>query len=249
MKEHYPLHAHLNMAITLVCFHGSPGTPADFSLLERQLQGKFSKPVKMVREFRSGYEGGVVSTVKDSIVIGYSWGSVEALRRAAESDDVRGVVLISPYLFPENRLSFFKKILLHTPILWKLLLKLMSNGIIDSFLNKSSSPEPVPEEYRKSAEALKDINILRRSALEKEQGGFSPILALQRISGRSIPVALIWGDLDQTSSERQQLEPIRSVVPLRLENKIKGAGHALVWTHPGQVAQFILKFMKTLKSN
>jgi|GEM_PF-2442089 len=242
------------ISVPLVCYHGSPGMPEEFKVFSKYLHSLSRIPVISVT--RRGYPESVPGPTQDSpglangsgrVLLGYSWGAVEAMRDATRSAEVRAVILVAPYLKPKNRLGFMKKTLLQTPWLGDALLRKASKKIIDDLFEKSCHPRAVPAEFWGMAETMSSPDVLRQAAFEKEASGKSPEDCLRQLAAAKKPVALIWGAEDQSSTEAEQIAPIREALKLLTERKLEGAGHAIPWTHPKELAEFVSEFLSALK--
>jgi pimeloyl-ACP methyl ester carboxylesterase len=229
--------------MNLICYHGSPGLPQEFAGVERLLKNDFQNFVSRPRKGYPSYEHSEFKM--DGLRMGYSWGSIDSMRDAL-TQSTRGLLLIAPYLFQKNSLSIIKKIVLSTPLLGKYLITKSAPKIVDRFLNISCDPNPVPREFESTASALKNPRVLKVAALEKNLTKTDIKELLRAIGGRKIPVAIIYGDQDKTSSPSEQIEPIKTILKPKFEYIIRGAGHAIPWTHPQELAKAIMKFKETL---
>jgi pimeloyl-ACP methyl ester carboxylesterase len=233
----------------LLCYHGSPGTPADFDLLGRELA-----PRRLIGLVRRGYprdeeDGAQVldqgAFSDEAVFCGYSFGALACLRDAAARESgVAGVILISPYIFPK-KMGLMKRALVGAPGLGKALLRKKGAQIVEELLLKSSHPREVPAAYRELAARLARPERLARSVQEREEPGLDAREALRRLARKKVPLALLWGAQDQTSSEAEQVAPVRELVPNGLfERRLDNAGHALLWTHPAELAAAIVEFLE-----
>jgi pimeloyl-ACP methyl ester carboxylesterase len=237
---------------TILAFHGSPGVPADFEPLRAAL-AVIAPEIRWIAEPRPGYPGSAESSESLSsagpasqIVLGYSWGCFDCLEYVAKSpDSVRAVILIAPYLYPDGKAGFLKRSILRAPLLGDAILRKAAPKAVEGLLVKSSHPRPVPESYRLSALAYLEPSILRVAALEKDGKGPRLARALTSITESRIPVTVIRGAEDQTSDHHSQLGPLRKVFASVVFEKIADAGHALLWTHPGTLADVISKSLKS----
>lgn len=230
--------------LTVTCFHGSPGLPEDFMALEKALPEN-----RWVRAARPGYplSQGVVLKER-SVVVGYSWGCVAALREAAQNPElVAGVVLLAPYLWPTSKAGLAKKALIQAPFVGRVLLKKAAPNVIKELLHKSCAPAAVPKEYEALSAKLADPQILLRAVLEKEEKGMSPEDALKRLQAADIPVYVLWGDKDHTTQEETQIDPIKKIVDAEVI-KFTGAGHALQWTHTKELSDSLKKIFNEIRA-
>ncbi len=225
--------------LPILCYHGSPGTPDDFAELAKELSDQRLVPLQ-----RAGYpdDGGASAPAGPAIYCGYSWGTVPCIREALANEAAGGVILIAPYLFPTGA-GLLKKAVLGTPLLGKALLKKKGPQIVEELLVKSVHPAEVPASYRALAPRLSQPEALRCAVLEKEKPGVDVLAALRALAGREVPLALLWGAQDQSAAEAQQVAPVREAVAGLFERRLEPAGHALLWTHPRELAAAIGEFL------
>jgi pimeloyl-ACP methyl ester carboxylesterase len=229
--------------MNLICYHGSPGLPRDFSLVEKMLAGEFQNVISRARK---GYPEYTNTEFKmDGIRLGYSWGSIESMRDAL-TQNTRGLLLVAPYLFQNGKTGLLKKAVLSTPIVGNYLISKSAQKIIEQFLNKSCDPHPVPKELKQTAQELENPRVLKTAALEKDITSDEVTKLLKQIKSKTIKVGIIYGDQDKTSSIQEQIDPIKNILNPDFEHIIKGAGHAIPWTHSNELAKAILKFKETL---
>lgn len=234
---------------TLVCFHGSPGTPDDFRELEPYFRG-----FRLVRPVRPGYPEANFSqsTLNQGrcdgrILIGYSWGCLAALREAVEFPTrVAAIVLIAPHLYPHPA-SRLMQTLLRTPILGRSLLARRGRSIVDQLLTRSAFPVAVPDSYRQLASRLAHPASLCTAVLEKSEPGLFADDALDMVRKWQIPLAMIRGADDQVSPAENQVIPVRHRPPGFIDYCFDNAGHALLWTHTKEVANAIHHIFRRLK--
>src|SRR4051812_27332754 len=101
----------------VICYHGSPGSADDFGLFRAAFT---DLPVECIS--RKGYPGHQPVDTAGAVLMGYSWGCVDAIRAAMDGPRPAAVLLISPYLFAK-KVSPLKSALLSTPGVGTALLK------------------------------------------------------------------------------------------------------------------------------
>lgn len=176
--------------------------------------------------------------------MGYSWGNVPALEYAAKnSKHVKGLILVSPYLYPGK--SMFRKILVLSPTFSDIIFTLFGKKIVSSILKKSSYPLSVPTNYQNLERKLSNSQVLTPAVIEKEKNYITDKV-LKKISESKTPVAIIWGDKDLTSKENRQIVPVRRIIQPILERRLQNAGHAIPFTNTKDLAEFILAFIATV---
>jgi pimeloyl-ACP methyl ester carboxylesterase len=224
--------------------------PEEFTLIERHLGAP--PLVKLVRE---GYPDAGASPrqgpiTERSVLIGYSWGSLAALRDATRHPKhVAGVFLIAPYLFPRKKLGALKSALLQAPLLGNALLGRAGKKIIDEMFEKSCSPQGIPTTLWQLAEKMARPEVLKQAALEKERPGLSGEQALTRLGEIGIPIGVVFGAQDLSSPEAEQIAPIRSRTQLLIDHRLDQAGHAIPWTHPREAAEALRDFLLRSSEN
>lgn len=228
--------------LPIVCYHGSPGSPEDFLLLEKHLPR-----VHLVKIVRTGYGGADIGFSGDAVVLGYSWGAVDALFSADEHiDKIKGIILVSPYIFSQQKVGLLKRVILGIPIARNLVTATAGKKAISKMLDDTSYPRPVPKEYQRAAEGLVNPHILRKALVERDLDRIRFESCLKRINSRHIPIAVIWGQEDRVGKPSEQVDSLRNYLYFDLEKKLLKAGHAIIWTHPKDVAKFVKVFIRDL---
>lgn len=230
-------------SLPIICYHGSPGLPDEFMLLEKHLPGQ-----RIVKIIRAGYGTNDKKPIQeDTILLGYSWGAVDALRDATKYAGIKGLILVSPYFFPNRKLSPVKKTLLLVPVVSDLILAISGNKIISKMLVETSAPDPVPSAYKEMAKQLVAPKLLRKAALEKDISKEKLQAAIEALGNSNLPVAVIWGSEDRIGKEAEQIDPLRKYISFSFEKRLEAAGHAIVWTHPSELAKFVDSFQNSIK--
>ena len=210
--------------------HGSPGSNRDFfhlKVLLPELHFEFEDRVKNEKNSNSiNYE------------LGYSYGSVFALTKAIENPNIEAVILIAPYLFPKESVGLALSTIMKFSVLSNPILKKSGPNKIESMLIKSSHPHPVPEKYRIDAQEYIDPVRLKHAILEKDIDSSTIFNALKKLEQKNIKVIVIYGDEDLSSDYENHIKPLAEYKNIQLI-KISQAGHALLWTHPNQLAEII----------
>lgn len=236
--------------IPVICFHGSPGLPEEFDKLNKLLPA-----YSFIKFVRNGYpkneyifkadnfsENSVLN--KEAIVMGYSWGNVPALQFTAKNlAFIKGLIIVSPYIFPSRSANRPFRKLLKLPLIGTLLFGIFGRKITEKIMINTSYPDPVPPEYVRLTSKLSRSKVLETSIKEKmENTKIKEVL--KKISESQIPVALIWGDSDLTSKESEQIMPIKSIIEPLLEARLENAGHALIFTRVEELSEYLKKFLK-----
>ena len=186
--------------------------------------------------------------IKDPILVGHSWGGAIALAYALlYPHDISALVLLAPAAYSDHRqdapaefllrrLPFFSDfcIALVKPILGHTLLK---KSLKDAF-----SPDPVPDDYLKSAAAvwldrkhLKAFiknDVMVDSSLKKLSPQYQKIHA---------PVIIVTGDSDLTISPQQNAFNLHKAIANSELVVIPHAGHQIPEMHPEAVLRAVDK--------
>jgi len=233
------------MTVTIVCHHGSPGTPREFDLVAAALPGCTFLPVS-----RPGYPGYTSAQYMPecAVHLGYSWGCVAALRAAArDAACTAGVLLLAPFV-SASRVGLVAGIILRTPVLGDRVLAKKLAGIVEELLETSCRPDPVPDFYRNVVAPRFTLAAVKSAILEKTAKGISVSSGLSIMRGAGVPLGIVWGDRDTLALPVKHAEPLKREAMPVFEQVIAGGGHALHLTRPKQVAAAINSFLAKLQS-
>ncbi|MEK6624782.1 MAG: hypothetical protein AABY86_07430, partial [Bdellovibrionota bacterium] len=238
--------------MTVVAHHGSPGHPSDFKALsdsmlmqvEWKTIDRYANPYQTITDVLEGNSKENNKT-QEIIIMGYSFGCTRAIQDATLllKNNIRpsAVILISPYLFIKNSPSTVTRLALNLPVLSDVLLKNKGQSAIESMLETSSYPKPVPASYQAQKNLYTSVNVLRQSVLEKENSVLD--FGLLRESG--VHVTIVYGMQDKTSSRTEQLVTLQNQLGGELVEVADG-GHALLWTHAREIEKVIQKTIAKL---
>lgn len=213
---------------SIIAHHGSPGTPDDFCNLKKLFNDN-----EFIAATRKGYPHHKIHHPKnnDLIIIGYSFGCLQALEDAAAyGPRVKKLVLISPFLFGGRKLGSLASLLIRLPFIGDFILHKSAQKAVPQMLKNSCSPQTIPGEYQVQGENFKRPVILRPALLEKDICVCQITNLLKEIAAKKIPIAIIRGDKDKTSTYESQIIPLKKEIEF-LDIVLKDAGHALLWTH------------------
>ncbi len=222
--------------IKMIVHHGSPGKGSDFSHLKNQL--KNLNIVYYDRVLTKNNE-----EIKNAdIHLGYSFGCVEALKKAVTNAETKLVILVSPYLFPQKKPSALMKTLLLSDLFRNTILPAIAKKSIKRMVKESSHPKLIPDHYLKDSAEYFNSERLAHSILEKDMDHASVHKNFEILRQRNIPIVLIMGAEDQTSykgnNRSQQFTPLETYKNIII-NILQDAGHALLWTHTKELAVVI----------
>jgi len=233
----------LDGRVEILGFHGSPGTPREFSLLDPLLNN-----ARISCSPRSSLVAAMEpKLVAAKVLLGFSWGAAEALLAAAEGAALpRALVLVAPYVFAPD-VSILKRGLLRTPALGAALLRKMGPAQMRAFAEKSASPVAAPESFREYCASLAQPGILAQAVFEKHGKRRRIHDALVKLGTAKVPTLLVWGAEDQTSTRDGQIVPLLKALSIRQELCLEGAGHAIPWTHSGELSRSLDEFIEDIR--
>jgi len=221
---------------SIIAHHGSPGTPEDFT----NLQNLFSSH-EFINSTRLGYPNfkNPIPSKDGLIIIGYSFGCLQALKDASTyGEKVKKIILISPFLYGGRKLGKAASLLIRCPLVGNLILKKSAIKAIPTLLINSSFPQKIPNDYQTQAQQFLNPNVLRPALLEKNICNCTITNLLKEIAYKKIPVTIIRGEQDKTSTYESQIVPLKKEIDFS-EHIIKDAGHALLWTHASELEKII----------
>ena len=237
--------------IKILCYHGSPGTCEDFIEL-----GKEYDDAQFVPVARKGYppppnvvhkEGEKLALAEPTVVLGYSWGCVAALRDVAQSpENVKALVLVAPFLGAEP-VGAFKRFLMTNSFIGSLVIGMAANGIVSKLFEKSSRPKKPPQAYLALREKLARFDVLSRAGLEKTDAGMDAREACDKVKTNGIPVLLFWGKQDANDNSQEYAETVKNWLESARVVPIEDGGHALLWTHSKELAKSIKEFVEQIE--
>ena len=239
--------------IPIICFHGSPGEPEEFDKLNKLLPNyqfiKFAREGYPKNEYIFKTDNFSENTTlnREAIVVGYSWGNVPALQFTVKNlAFIKGLVIISPYLFPNRSSSNPFRKLLALPLIGTFFFRILRKKIIEKMMMNTSYPQIAPSDYKRLVNKLSRSKVLQMSIKEKAED-IKIKEILKRIGDSQIPIALIWGDSDLTGRESEQITPIKNIIKPFLEVRLENAGHALIFTRAEDLAEYLEKFIKKIE--
>ncbi|MBI1234231.1 MAG: alpha/beta fold hydrolase [Alphaproteobacteria bacterium] len=142
--------------------------------------------------------------IEDPVVVGHSWGGAVTMRLAIDhGEDLTGLVLIAPALRSDvgeaawyNRAS---RIPLIGPLITRVFVPILGPRQIDSGLETTFAPQPVPEDY---AETVRINRLFNPSVFKANAADMAPVnehLAAQEdyYSEVSLPTVMLAGPNDE----------------------------------------------------
>jgi pimeloyl-ACP methyl ester carboxylesterase len=227
--------------LPIISFHGSPGSPNDFVPLSRHLPD--FNFVKIPRKGYPSYNQNEQELIGrfPSLILGYSWGCRDALEfYYRRSSQIRGIVLVSPFISNTYKSSFLKKISMSVPVLRRTYAHTFSKSFANEYIESTASPNLVPEEYRNNFQYYSNPQIFLRSIEEQnEPQHISYATILRSINTNKVPLFVVYGKRDPIKSVEMSMRMIKTIVSQAVFCCIEDAGHALLWTHTNKVAENI----------
>lgn len=207
------------------CYHGSPGTFEDFSLLQNCMPD---------HEFIDMYNSQNKIDQKGTI-LAYSFGAVKALNDLITSHEfIDEVILISPYAFPSK--NKVVNTIVNLPVLGNVLLDSFGKNSMDLFVRSSCYPLTPPASYKALVTEFSKKEVIKSAIIEKKQ---TKIPEDEKLKALNVKVTIIRGELDLTSPVFSQIAPLQEIFSNCEVIEVKDANHALTWTHPETLSFYI----------
>lgn len=232
----------------MVCLHDNPLNGQEFEplvplLKERGIQAVLHKrPIKgskLPPLLQSIHATAKVSGGGPFGLIAYSWGAYLALAYLKQfPENVTSLILLNPRLVADQT-KRPDKILLATPLLRTLVLKLRCRSLAADYIRRTFSPDFPSAQIQAGMESF-----LSQAQVWKGEAVYQDLLREKPLpsdySGIHIPVKVLFGKQDCVAPIDSQL-PILEKLPRLDAVLVPDAGHALPWTHSVLVADTILK--------
>jgi pimeloyl-ACP methyl ester carboxylesterase len=183
--------------------------------------------------------------IKDPILVGHSWGGAVALAYALlYPRDTSALVLLAPAAYSDHRHDAPLGLLLRLPVLSDvcitMLKPILGRKLLKKSLKEAFSPDPVPDDYFKSAAAAW-LDRHRLKAFIKED--LMVESSLKELSPQypniHVPVIIVTGDSDLTVSPEQNASNLHKVLAKSELLVIPNAGHQIPETHPEAVGRAV----------
>ncbi len=238
------------MSQLLVVIHGNPGTPNDFDSVigfltrDRKIL-RFQRPseCKGLSELLKLLDEEVKKQCADEIeVVAYSWGAYLALQWACMTDQkLTRLVLVNPTLCVDSPLSPAIGKATSVPLVGDFLLRKIAASKTEDFIAHSFSPAiPAVGLKTQLLENLGKPGIWKAAILYKIMQQNNPLSA--RKMNREFQMDVIRGVDDEAIAWLPQRDMLNTLIGGNQYyhlHEIKGAGHALPWTHAAQLAEII----------
>lgn len=224
----------------LLCLHGNPLQGQEFEHLFPKLREKGILPVLHKRPIKGTQLEPLIQSVSATAklsgsspfgLLAYSWGAYLALaylRRFPEN--VTHVMLVNPLLtIPKPLFSKPSQVILKAPIIRNLAYKFRNRSMASAYVESRFTPHKPPAEIR--SRLLLDLSQAPTWRGERTYQKMMVTLPLSQNFGEfTIPVRVLVGVEDDVAPFEDQWKVLENFPNCSLK-KIKGAGHALPWTH------------------
>jgi pimeloyl-ACP methyl ester carboxylesterase len=184
--------------------------------------------------------------VQAPAVIGHSWGTLVAAALALRQDsDVRRLVLLSGFYFPEPRVDALVASPAATPVLGHIMRytvsALTARAMFGRAMRAMFAPEPVPADYvrKLSREMLLRPSQIRATAEEAALLLPSATSLAQRYASIRVPTAIIAGEADKVVDPVEHSRRLASLIPGSELRLLRGVGHMVHFAALGEVVHAV----------
>jgi pimeloyl-ACP methyl ester carboxylesterase len=245
---------------TVVLIHGNAGSVDDFSYraigllcgeyrvvaVDRPGHGKSDRLTKESARLESQaallHDTLRSLDIKRPILVGHSWGASLALAYALRyQDDISSMVLLAPAAYAEKEQSGWgMTMFVKQPVIGDLSLAigglLFGKHLLKKELERAFYPQPVPDDYLKSANAVWLGRKHLRSYLEDESRLNASLESLSsRYSEIRVPVIIVTGDSDKIVSPHENAYRLKAAISQSQLVELKHTGHEIPQTDPQSI--------------
>ena len=209
---------------------------------ERPAGGEAATPAAQARLIR---EASRELGMEEPLLVGHSWGGALVLAYALEHpDDVSGLVLLGPVAYGREGRSSPLYGVLATPVLGDLIQHTVGAGvgpgIVEQSLVEAFSPDPVPPDYLRAAQALWTRPGQQEATAEDSLAVDSAMEAMSPRYGEiRVPVTIVTGDSDRLADPEQHSYPLHEAIPGSRLVVLPDAGHDVQHTRPEETVDAI----------
>ena len=245
---------------TLVLIHGNPGDTQDFAFGSI---GLLCGEYRIVAVDRTGHGkserlGGKAATldyqagllhqtlqqigITKPILIGHSWGGAMALEYTLKyAGDVSGLVLLAPAAYEDKDVHKVMRVITSVPLIGDACIwvgkSLFGRHFLKQELAHAFSPQPVPDEYLKTASSWLTMGHIK-SYLQDEWTLNASLKTLsKRYSEIHVPVVIVTGDQDTIVPVKENAYRLKATIPRAQLIELKGVGHEIPQTHPEVIGE------------
>jgi pimeloyl-ACP methyl ester carboxylesterase len=245
---------------TIVLIHGNAGNVDDFSYraisvlcadykivaIDRPGHGKSDrlneKPELLESQAALLHEVIGSLGIKRPILVGHSWGASLALAYALHyQDDISSMILLAPAAYAEKEESWWwMSTFVKPPVIGDVSLAVgklfFGKSMLKKELKDAFYPQPVPEDYLKSASASWLEHKHLRAYLEDEwklNDGLK--LLSKRYAEIHVPVVIVTGDSDKICLPHDNAYPLKAAIVKSQLVELKHIGHEIPQTDPQSI--------------
>jgi pimeloyl-ACP methyl ester carboxylesterase len=183
---------------------------------------------------------------KSAAVVGHSWGTLVAAALATREDsDVRKLVLLAGYYFPQPRLDALLAAPPATPILGDAMRytvsALAARLMLGRAIRNMFAPAAVPEDYEHalSREMLVRPSQIRATAEEAALLMPSAASLAKRYASIRVPTTIFAGEEDKVIDPAKQSRRVASVMPDAELRMLPGVGHMIHFAALDEIAEAV----------
>lgn len=233
----------------LIGLHGNPLNGQEFESLVPELENKgyqfvlHKRPLKGCIQLEPLIQS-INATAKVSGggpfgLVAYSWGAYLALAYLHRfPENVTGVLLINPLLTDKKSLPLSTRLLLSTPILRPIVLKLKSRKLASEYIDTVFYPEIPADDVRKNLMTYLSYGyVWKAAAAYKKLMLKTPLASLSSVN---IPVRVLFGEEDKVAPKLEQMPYMQTMNQLHLTT-LPHVGHAIPWIHSSLIIDEIQK--------
>ena len=229
------------MTLTLL-IHGNPGSAADLEPLAAAFRAAGEGEARVVERAAGGESLRALTDQIDRAgssdrlrVVAYSYGAWLAMQHALRgSRKPDALVLVNPYLVVERPLSSAAALIATAPVVGDAIMRRKTPALADQFVADVFAPAQPPPDAAALRERLNDPAVWQGALRYKRLQQQAP---LEPLDALPCPTRVIIGEADRVADWKRQMTAFgRALTAIDLRT-IEGAGHALPWTHPEEVAR------------
>ena len=183
-------------------------------------------------------------SIEKPLLVGHSWGGAVALAAALKyEEELSALVLLAPAAYPSDSNAWWT-VVPHIPWLGNLLVKmfapLIGRGIVRASLKEAYHPEPVQEDYLRSAAVLwtRPEQVKACAADDRSLNESLKVLS-ERYAEIRLPVVIVAGDSDLLLEPNSQSHRLHQTIPGSELVVLQRTGHQIPQTRPQSVINAI----------
>lgn len=217
----------------IIYHHGSPGVKEDFNeIINDKNENYFTDRLDKIDH----------NSIAADTIVGYSFGSVHAIKQASILNSCKDLILIAPYF---GRTSKAITTIAKIPIVSDMILGKKAETSILEMIRKSSLPKAPTQNYQNMLKTYSDLKRLKFSLIEKDVSDNEIENDICLLKNKNINLTIIIGDHDQEAIKAG--EKLKNLIPSANIHTIKDAGHALLYTHGQELTNITNKKKEDMK--